>query len=112
VGILNGIDYDQWDPARDPYLPEPYVASRLDATAAAQRMVVPAVGVMVSSLGRFVAPFYSGGEWRVMVLAGGFGRSVSLVGEWNAGSASVPVRDDVPVKMNAAPLRFGLAITL
>lgn len=39
VGILNGIDYDRWDPARDPYLPEPFDASNLDGKAAAKRAV-------------------------------------------------------------------------
>ena len=37
VGILNGIDYDQWDPERDPNLPEPYSAARLDGKRAAKR---------------------------------------------------------------------------
>jgi len=36
VGILNGIDTEQWDPARDPFLPVPYDATRLDAKAASK----------------------------------------------------------------------------
>jgi starch synthase len=44
VGILNGIDYDQWDPARDPNLPEPYDATHLDGKAAAKRRVLAAYG--------------------------------------------------------------------
>ena len=37
IGILNGIDYDQWNPARDAYLPEPYTASNLAGKRAAKR---------------------------------------------------------------------------
>jgi len=42
VGILNGIDYDQWDPARDPNLPVPYSASNLEGKAAVKRAVLEA----------------------------------------------------------------------
>ena len=44
VGILNGIDYDQWDPARDESLPEPYDAQHLAGKAAAKRLVLTTYG--------------------------------------------------------------------
>jgi starch synthase len=45
VGILNGIDYHQWDPARDPFLPEPFSADCLDGKAAAKRAVLERFGI-------------------------------------------------------------------
>jgi len=40
VGILNGIDYDQWDPERDLNLPVPFSASKMAGKAAAKRRVL------------------------------------------------------------------------
>ena len=37
IGILNGIDYDQWDPERDPNIPRPYRATDLEGKGAAKR---------------------------------------------------------------------------
>ena len=48
VGLLNGIDYDQWDPARDANLPVPYDASNLEGKAEAKRAVLDAFGLPVS----------------------------------------------------------------
>ncbi len=48
VGILNGIDYDEWNPARDPHLPVPYDADRLDGKAAAKRRVLEVFGFPVN----------------------------------------------------------------
>ena len=45
VGILNGIDYDQWDPARDPHIPEPYDAKHLGGKRAAKQAVLERFGV-------------------------------------------------------------------
>jgi starch synthase len=45
VGILNGIDYDQWDTARDPYLPEPFSAENLAGKATAKRRVLDIYGL-------------------------------------------------------------------
>ena len=45
VGILNGIDTDEWDPARDASLPAPYDASNLRGKAAAKRQVLEAFGL-------------------------------------------------------------------
>jgi starch synthase len=45
VGILNGIDYDRWDPACDRNLPEPYSASNLQGKAAAKRRLLAGFGL-------------------------------------------------------------------
>ena len=45
VGILNGIDYDQWDPERDLNLPVPFSASNMAGKAAAKRRVLEAFGL-------------------------------------------------------------------
>jgi starch synthase len=51
VGILNGIDYDQWDPERDVHLPEPYNASNLKGKAAGKRALLTAYGMPISEAG-------------------------------------------------------------
>ena len=48
VGILNGIDYDQWDPERDVHLPAPYNASNLTGKEAAKRAVLDTYGLPVT----------------------------------------------------------------
>lgn len=48
VGILNGIDYDRWDPARDPHLPAPFDASNLEGKLQAKRALLAAYGLPVT----------------------------------------------------------------
>jgi starch synthase len=45
VGILNGIDYDRWDPERDLNLPVPFSASKMKGKAAAKRRVLETFGL-------------------------------------------------------------------
>ena len=45
IGILNGIDYDQWDPARDPHIPEPYYVRNLSGKRAAKRALLDQFGL-------------------------------------------------------------------
>jgi starch synthase len=45
IGILNGIDYDQWDPYRDRYLPVPYDATHLEGKEAAKRLLLETFGL-------------------------------------------------------------------
>ena len=49
VGILNGIDYDQWDPARDPHLPAPYSATAIGGKQASKRAVLAEFGLPVDA---------------------------------------------------------------
>jgi starch synthase len=48
MGILNGIDYDQWDPERDVHLPAPFSASYLEGKTACKRAVLETYGMPVS----------------------------------------------------------------
>lgn len=49
VGILNGIDYDRWNPECDVHLPAPYSASNLIGKGAAKRRLLETVGLPVSA---------------------------------------------------------------
>jgi starch synthase len=48
VGILNGIDYDEWDPESDPHLPAPFSADNLSGKQAAKRALLEAFGFTVT----------------------------------------------------------------
>ncbi len=61
-GILNGIDVDEWNPARDKYLARPYSATRFAGKAANKRALQRAFGLppttgvlLVGMVGRLVA---------------------------------------------------------
>ena len=45
VGILNGIDVDEWNPARDPFLPAPFDATNLAGKRAAKRALLELFGL-------------------------------------------------------------------
>jgi starch synthase len=45
VGILNGIDAAEWDPAHDPYLPKPYSRDDLTGKRAAKRDLLARYGL-------------------------------------------------------------------
>jgi len=47
AGILNGIDIEEWDPSRDPALPQPYSADDLSGKPAAKRALLSAYGLPV-----------------------------------------------------------------
>ncbi|MDR1574945.1 MAG: glycogen synthase [Treponema sp.] len=48
-GILNGIDVKVWNPAKDPFIPEPYSAKNLAGKAAAKEALQRAFGLPVDS---------------------------------------------------------------
>lgn len=48
VGILNGIDPDEWNPMADPYLPAPFDADHLEGKAAAKRALLETFGFALS----------------------------------------------------------------
>ena len=47
AGILNGIDTQKWDPARDPYLPRPFSANDIDGKMASKRELLARYGLAV-----------------------------------------------------------------
>jgi starch synthase len=47
-GILNGVDYDVWDPRRDHYLPQHYDPQRMQVKAALKRVFLRHLGLTVA----------------------------------------------------------------
>ncbi|MDH3729753.1 MAG: glycogen synthase [Acidimicrobiia bacterium] len=45
IGILNGIDTDEWDPSADPSIPEPFTASAMEGKGAARRQLATKLGL-------------------------------------------------------------------
>src|SRR5690606_34994694 len=45
TGILNGVDYDEWDPRHDRYLPAHYDAQRLAGKAEVKRALLARLGL-------------------------------------------------------------------
>jgi starch synthase len=48
AGILNGIDYEEWDPATDRYVGAPYDAAHLDGKSVAKRNLLEVLGLPVT----------------------------------------------------------------
>jgi len=48
VGILNGIDHDEWNPLADSHLPAPFDAESLEGKAAAKRALLEAFGFTIT----------------------------------------------------------------
>jgi starch synthase len=48
VGILNGIDHDEWNPAADPLLPAPFDADRLDGKRVSKRALLETFGFTIT----------------------------------------------------------------
>ena len=48
VGILNGIDHDEWNPAADPLLPAPFDAEHLEGKLASKRALLETFGFTVT----------------------------------------------------------------
>jgi starch synthase len=51
-GILNGVDYDLWDPARDPYLPLPYSPEKMEGKGRCKESLIKEMGLDPSLNGR------------------------------------------------------------
>jgi starch synthase len=49
TGILNGIDHDEWNPERDPFLPAPFSAADVSGKAAAKRALLEAFGFTIDA---------------------------------------------------------------
>jgi starch synthase len=48
IGILNGIDHDEWNPANDAFLPAPFDAAHLEGKQASKRALLEAFGFAIT----------------------------------------------------------------
>jgi starch synthase len=91
VGIANGIDAARFDPARDPALPEPFSAERLEGRARCRTALLDELGLAAPRAGRLLAAIGRLGVqkgWDVLaqaldaLVAGG--ASLALLGDGDA----------------------------
>jgi starch synthase len=45
IGVLNGVDLDEWNPRRDPYIPEPFSVTKMAGKAKAKSALQKAYGL-------------------------------------------------------------------
>lgn len=48
IGVLNGVDLDEWNPCKDPHLPKPFSVSKMAGKAAAKEALQKAYGLEVN----------------------------------------------------------------
>jgi starch synthase len=49
IGILNGVDHEEWNPANDPFLPRPYSAARLAGKTVCKLTLQKEMGLPVTA---------------------------------------------------------------
>ncbi|ADV46245.1 glycogen synthase GlgA [Nitratifractor salsuginis] len=83
TGILNGVDYDEWNPAHDPYLPANYDRGAMEGKAICKRELQREMGLeerddlpLIGFVGRFAE------QKGIELIAGAMPRMLHLSAQW------------------------------
>jgi len=112
-GILNGADYDHWDPARDPCLPARYTPEHLTPKKACKKALIEEMGLESSLLKRPLLGMVTrldrqkGLDLLIAVLDEVMALDVGLV---ILGSGNEKIQRDLREAAGRYPRRFGLSL--